>query len=55
MRILQLLFNCAYFDPHAEMKRCKVMYEQKISAYKYICTLATSNVDEEVAPVVERV
>ena len=52
MRILQLLFNCAYFDPHAEMKRRKVMYEKKISAYE----LATSNVDEEVSPVVvERV
>ena len=55
MRILQLLFKCAYFDPHAEMKRRKVMYEKKISAHENICTIATSNVNEVVAPVVERV
>ena len=55
MRILQLLFKCAYFDPHAEMKRRKVMYEKKISAHENICTIATSNVNEVVAPVVDRV
>ena len=55
MRILQLLFNCACFDPHAEMKQGKVMYQQKISAYNKIYTVATSNVNKEVVPVVERV
>ena len=34
MRVLQLLFNCSYFDPVAEMKRRKVMDERRVELYK---------------------
>ena len=34
MRVLQLSFNCSYFDPVAEMKRRKVMDERRVELYK---------------------
>ena len=51
MRVFQLLFNCPYFDPVAEMKQRKVMDERRVGLYKQ----AVNDDNDTASPLLQQV
>ena len=46
LRVLQLLFNCSYFNPEAELKRRRILNEKQIEKYNNEVAAANNNVSD---------